>query len=119
MAASFVLCSENFAFDQGPLPDKEVDRLEGVALKELLNNRMAPELKSLLDDFGEYGATGIDTIVEHFNERLSKFWSPYRLRAFCEEPGQVTVKLMRMENGRLNATGPALQVKPMRPLLSA
>jgi hypothetical protein len=109
--------TENFAFAQGPLPDQEVDRLEGLALRELLNNRMAPELKSLLDDFGAYGATGVDTIIDHFNERLGKFWSPYRLRAFPEDAGsdvQCTVKLMRMENGKLNPSGPTLRVSSIR-----
>lgn len=111
--------TENFAFAQGPLPDTEVDRLEGLALKELLNNRMTPELKSLLDDFGAYGAMGVDTIIEHFNERLGKFWSPYRLRAFAEDSGsasspEFTIMLMRMENGKLNPSGPTMKVCPIR-----
>jgi hypothetical protein len=112
MTATFGAITDNFVFDQGPLADKEVDRLEGLALKELLNNRMTSELQSLLNDFGAYGASGIDTIVEHFNERLCSFWSPYRLRAFNDENGyEFTIKLMRMENGKLNPSGPSLSIR--------
>jgi hypothetical protein len=111
MTAVHGMANEAYVATRGPLPDAEVDRLEAAALKGMLNNRFTPEVQALVDDFVAFGNDGIESLLEHFNEKLSRFWSPYRLRIEPEEGAQtLTIKLMRMENGRLQPSGPTVQV---------
>jgi hypothetical protein len=113
-AAAHGTINEGFIVDCGPLSDTEIERLEGPALKGLLNNQMCAEMKTLVYDFSSYGNAGIDALLDHFNAELGRFWSPYRIRVERDDEF-LTIVLMRMENGRLQPSGPSIEI----PLLEA
>lgn len=110
-SAAFGMANDNYFASRGPLPDSEIDKLEAAALKGMLCNRLTPEVRVLADDFVAFGSEGIDNLIEHFNDKLSQFWSPYRLRAERDDANQtLTIELMRMANGRLQPSGPVVQL---------
>lgn len=93
------------------MSDSEIDKLEAAALKGMLCNRLTPEVRILAEDFVSFGSEGIDNLIEHFNDKLSQFWSPYRLSAERDHANQtLTIKLMRMANGSLQLSGPVVQL---------
>jgi hypothetical protein len=101
--------NEGFVVDCGPLSDSEIEKLEGPALRGLLNNQMTSEMRKLAEDFAAYGNAGMDALLDHFNGELGKFWSPYRIRVERDEEA-ITINLMRMENGRLQPSGPSIEL---------